>query len=149
MVYKKRRARLEEARLKRERMQTVVRLSLDRLSEVSGGRASASAVYYFIWVVERVCRRHKIPFHSFGFKVKQGMLTSARLTYILRRMIKEGSLRLEGDYLVPAAGVPVMDRIDTDWEFTDPVADVINKTAEQWSSDTPDEHLVRFVKLFK
>jgi hypothetical protein len=145
LIYRKKRDRIL---LDRKMMPFILSLSMGRISRPSGLRVSASEIYFFIWVVERVCNRHEIYFPSLGFKVKQGMLASAKMTSILRRMIKEGLLTLEGNYLVlvkePSEPLPEEDR-----DALARIAEIIEETAAQWNMDFPDEPLIRFSKLFK
>jgi len=128
--------------------ESLVYLALERLAKTSGGRVSASEAFFFIWVVERVCKRHNIDFPSLNFKVKQGMLISANLIYILRKLIKEESLKLEGDYLIPVKP-PIKGLPEAARDLRRKIAGVIEETAAQWSMDIPNEQLVRFAQLFK
>ncbi|MCE5271036.1 hypothetical protein LLH00_07095 [bacterium] len=130
---------------KRRWMSQVLRASVLRLAEENGSSFSASEIYYFIWILERVCHRHKVAFPDFVFRVEDGMLFSPRLTRLLRIMLRDGRLRLEGDRLSPqeGAGGESLDRLDPT------LAAIIDETAGQWLRDFPDEPLVRFGKLFR
>ena len=149
LIYHKRKKQRHELRCHRDRMKEIVIKSLEQLArKQETGNISASEVYFFIWVVERVAKRQRIGFPSFNFSVRKGMLTSSKLTFILRRLMKDNQLRLEGNFLIPSTeislaapqnGYPHPGRIDT----------IIEETAAQWTRDFPDEHLVRFSKLFK
>jgi len=148
LIYKKRRSSVKETRRTLEKRESLVYLALERLAKTSGGRVSASEAFFFIWVVERVCKRHNIDFPSLNFKVKQGMLISANLIYILRKLIKEESLKLEGDYLIPVKP-PIKGLPEAARDLRRKIAGVIEETAAQWSMDIPNEQLVRFAQLFK
>lgn len=149
LVYKKRRKSVQALRSQRERMRRIVGLAFERLAARSGkGRVSASEVYFFIWVVERAAKREETDFPSFDFTVRQGMLTSSKLTYILRRMLKEKQLRLEGNHLIPLQGTDRADR-EKFPEPPDKTTLIIEETAAQWTADLPQERLVRFGQLFK
>jgi hypothetical protein len=76
------------------------------------------------------------------------MLKSSRLTNILRKMIKEHALNLEGNSLVPARG-KIAPRADEARESQGAIAEVLEETAAQWKMDFPDEPLVRFGKFFR
>lgn len=129
----------------RERMTQLLRASLLKLSEVTGGSVSASEIYYFIWILERVCQRHKLDFPDFGFRVEDGLLFSTRLTRLLRIMLRDGRLRIEGNRLWPqeGSGGENLERLDPT------LAAIIDETADQWLKDFPDEPLVRFGRLFR
>lgn len=149
LVYKKRRKRVEAVRSDREKMKRIVVLALERLAARSDkGRVSASEVYFFIWVVGRVANRQAVDFPSFDFTVKQGMLSSSKLTYILRRMLKEKRLSLDRNHLIPLQG---MDQAESERVLKplDKIAMIIEETATQWTKDFPEEQLVRFSQLFK
>ena len=149
LVYKKRRKRVQALRSEREKMRRIVGLALRQLAARTGtGRVSASEVYFFIWVVERVANRQEADFPSFDFTAKQGMLISSKLTDILRKMLEEKSLRLEGNYIIPFQWT---DRAEQEKapEPLDKTAMIIEETAAQWSTDFPEERLVRFSQLFK
>jgi hypothetical protein len=129
----------------REWMIQLLRASLLKLSKVTGGSVSASEIYYFIWILERVCQRHKLAFPDFGFRVEEGLLFSTRLTRLLRIMLRDGRLRIEGNRLSPQ-----------EWEGSESLgrlnptlAAIIDETADQWLKDFPDEPLVRFGRLFR
>ena len=150
LVYKKRKARLAEARRNIKLLEKVVSLALEKLSKISSGRVSVAEIYFFIWIMERVCTRQKTDFPSFNFKVKGGMLTSAKLTFILRRMIEQECLILEDSYLVPLA--PLTDRAKDngeDQKIPPGVSEIIEEIAAQWQMEFPEEPLVRFGQLFK
>jgi|GEM_PF-3398947 hypothetical protein len=149
LVYKKRKKRVEAVRSDREKMKRIVVLALERLAALSEkGRVSASEVYFFIWVVGRVANRQAVDFPSFDFTVKRGMLISSKLTSILRKMLKEKSLRLDKNHLIPLQG---MDQAESERVLKplDKIAMIIEETAAQWTRDFPEEQLVRFSQLFK
>jgi hypothetical protein len=145
LIYKKKQDRILR---ERKMIPFILSRSMGRISRLSKRRISVSEIYFFIWVVERVCNRHEIYFPRLGFKVKQGMLYSSKLTYVLRRMIKEGILALEGNYLAlvkePSEPLPEEDR-----DSLARITEIIEETAGQWNMDFPDEPLIRFSKLFK
>jgi len=144
-VYRRQRARREAVRRLNERKRWIIIQSITGLAGISSGRVPVQEAYFFIWVVERVCARHKIDCPEFGFKVKEGLLFSSQLTYILRKMIKEGALDLEGRHLLPGedGSQPMLSKADRE------VLKVIRETVAQWKSDFPDEPLVRFGQLFR
>jgi len=130
---------------KRRWMGQVLRASVLRLAEVNGSSLSVSEIYYFIWILERICHRHDVAFPDFGFRVVDGLLYSPRLTRLLRIMLRDGRLRMVGDRLVPGQGAAdeSLDRLDPT------LAAIIDETAGQWLHDFPEEPLVRFGKLFR
>ena len=131
-------------------MERIVYLCLRRLADASGhGRVSTSGTFFFIWVVERVARRQPIEFPAFSFTVRKGRLASSRLTYILRRMIADGRLAVDGNYLLPAFQYEprLPDRSQEDQLLK--IRVIIDEVADQWDKDAPDDQLVRFGKLFK
>ena len=149
LVYKKRRKHVQALRSEREKMRRIVGLALQRLAaRTETGRVSASEVYFFIWVVERVAKRQEADFPSFDFTVKQGRLTSSRLTDILRKMLEEKSLSLEGNHLIPFQRIDWAEQ-ENALEPLDKTAMIIDETAAQWGTDFPEERLVRFSQLFK
>ena len=149
LVYKKRKKRVEALRSEKEKRKCIVGQALERLAARSDkGRVSASEVYFFIWVVGRVANRQAVDFPSFDFAVKQGMLTSSKLTCILRKMLKEKSLRLDKNYLIPFQRINRAEREKIP-EPLDKTAMIIEETATQWTKDFPEEQLVRFSQLFK
>lgn len=149
LVYKKRRKSLEGQRSEREKMKLIVRLAIERLAARSGkGRVSAMEVYFFIWVVERVANREDRGFPSFDFTYRRGMLTSSKLTFILRRMLKEKIFSLNGNYLIPVQGINQDEREKVP-EPLEKTEMIIEETAAQWTEDFPEERLVRFGQFFK
>ena len=147
LAYRRRKRRLEETRRDRERMRKMVALSLLELAgENTEGKISASEIYFFVWIVERVAHRHEIAIPTFNFTVKQGMLTSSKLTFLLRQMLNERLIRLDGNYLVPE---PQLNSILAGRGMDEKTALIIEETVAQWRSDFPDEPLVRFGQLFK
>ena len=144
-AYRQRRTRREAISLCNERKHWIIKESIVRLAKISSGRVPVQEAYFFIWVVERVCARHRINCPGFGFKVKEGLLFSSQLTYILRKMIKEGALNLEGHHLLPGedGSQPLSAKADRE------VLKIIRETVAQWKSDFPDEPLVRFGQLFR
>ena len=149
LLYKKRKKHVLALRLEREKMGRIVGLALQRLAARSEkGRVSASEVYFFIWVVERVANRQEVDFPSFDFTVKKGTLISSRLTDILRNMMEEKSLRLEGNHLIPFQRMDWAEKGNAP-EPLGKTAMIIEETAAQWGTDFPEERLVRFSQLFK
>jgi len=149
LFYKKRRKCVQALRSEREKMRGVVGLALRQLAARSGtGRVGAAEIYFFIWVVERVAKRQAVDIPSFDFTVKQGMLTSSKLTNILRKMLEEKSLTLDGNYIIPFqwADPAEQEKIP---QPPDKTAMIIEETAAQWTADFPEERLVRFSQLFK
>ncbi|OGG02020.1 MAG: hypothetical protein A3F83_16725 [Candidatus Glassbacteria bacterium RIFCSPLOWO2_12_FULL_58_11] len=147
LAYRRRKRRLEETRRDRERMRQIVALALLELAgENTEGRVSASEIYFFVWIVERVARRHELDIPSFNFEAKQGMLTSSKLTFVLRQMLNERLVRLDGNYLTPE---PQLHSILAGREMDKETALIIEETVAQWRADFPDEPLVRFGQLFK
>ncbi len=143
-IYRHERVRREALRQRNQRMRRIIIESVTRLAKIYAEGISVQEVYFFIWIIERVCARHRIDFPGFGFKVKKGLLFSSLLTYILRRMIKEGTLKLEGEYLLPGENGSELPLDKTDRR----VLKVIKETTAQWKSDFPEEPLVRFGQLF-
>ncbi|MFH1069336.1 MAG: hypothetical protein V1794_06900 [Candidatus Glassbacteria bacterium] len=150
LVYRARRKKLDQARGVRALMERIVYLCLRRLADgADDGRVSASGIYFFIWLVERVARRQEINFPTFNFSARKGTLTSSRLTYILRRMIADGRLAVDRNHLVPAFQYEprLPDRAQE--ELLLRIVVIIDEVAGQWSMEAPEDHLVRFGKLFK
>ncbi len=145
LVYRRRLSRLKVLRQRRQRMRWIVLESIARLGEISSGSVPVQEAYFFIWVVEKVCTRHGIDCPTFDFKVSEGMLFSSKLTGILRRMIKDSVVDLEGDRLLSGKNGAEEQSGKTDRR----VLKVINETVAQWKSDFPDEPLVRFGQLFR
>ncbi len=147
LLVRRSRPDLEATRRRLKKMQALVHLSIERLSQATGKRVSASEAFFFIWVVERVCHRHQLKAPSFNFRVRQGMLASPKLTFVLRRMLSKGSLLLEGDFLLPGAppvGPEELERFES-WPE---VVWVVEQTAREWIREVPEEPLVRFSKVF-
>ena len=150
LVVRARKARLARAISARNLMVRVVSLALRTLSELrGGGKVSASEAYYFMFVVERVAIRHGVEMPEFKFNAREGSLASGRLTIILRRMLGEGQLRMEGSHLEPVwdAELPELDKRQL--AMLEKCGMIIDEVAAQWDADAPDEQLVRFGKLFK
>jgi hypothetical protein len=71
------------------------------------------------------------------------------MTYILRRMIADGRLAIDGNHLVPVFQYePRLPDRDQE-ELLLKIVVIIDEVAEQWSLEAPEDHLVRFSKLFK
>ncbi len=150
LVIKARKTRLAKARRVRSLMVHVVSLALRTLSEGrGGGRVSASETYYFIFVAGRVAARHAVEMPGFKFNARKGSLASGRLTFILRRMLGEGQLRMVDNYLEPVwdAELPELDKAQQ--AILVKCGMIIDEVAAQWDADAPDEQLVRFGKLCK
>lgn len=150
LVIKTRATRLARARRARNLMVHVVSLALRTVSENrGGGRISASEAYYFIFVAGRVAARHKVEMPEFKFNAREGSLASSRLTFILRRMLGEGQLKMAGRFLEPVwdAELPELDKAQQ--AVLEKCGMIIDEVAAQWDADAPDEQLVRFGKLFK
>ena len=138
------------ARLVRDLMRRIVCLSLRRLGEESAnGQVSAAEIYFFIWTVEKVARRHNLKFPTFNFSARKGMLASSRLTYILRRMIASGWIAVEGNNLVlTLQNEPQLADLAEEALLLK-ICIVINEVAEQWNEKDSKSQLVRFGKLFR
>jgi hypothetical protein len=146
LLYRRSRDRRKRLREQNACMDQILRASLLKLAEVTGGKISVSEIYYFIWILERVSNRHRIEFPEFGFKVDKGLLFSSRLTGLLRQMLKDSRhLRLEGDKLIPSPG-DAEEYLDC---LNPGLAAVIEETTRQWMHDFPEEPLVRFGRLFR
>lgn len=138
------------ARRVRALMEWIVYLSLRKLGDESGdGRVSASEIYFFIWAVEKVDRRQNLRFPTFNFSARKGMLSSNRLTYILRRMISDGRLTLDGNYLVPDfQDEPLLtNRVQV--EQLRKIRIIIDEVSDQWNAEASENQLVRLGKLFR
>jgi hypothetical protein len=143
-------SRLVQAQEVRDLMVRVVSLALRTLSEMrGGGKVSASETYYFMFVAGRVAARHGVEMPEFKFNARKGSLASSRLTFILRRMLGENQLRMETNSLEPVwdAELPELDKSQK--AVLEKCGMIIDEVAAQWDTDTPDEQLVRFGKLFK
>ncbi|HUU27662.1 MAG TPA: hypothetical protein VM123_07610 [archaeon] len=138
------------ARRVRALMRRIVCLSLRRLGDESGdGQVSASEVYFFIWAVEKVARRQNLQFPTFNFSARKGMLASSRLTYILRRMIADGWLAIDGNYLIPDFQYEPQLPNRAQEEQLLKIRVIIDEVADQWNEEASDNQLVRFGKLFR
>jgi hypothetical protein len=144
-IYGRRYSRRAKVRQLNRRMRWVIIASMTELAKISAGRVSVQEMYFFVWVVERVCVRHGIDSPGFGFEVKKGMLYSPLLTSILRKMIKDGTLRLEEKLLIIGKENPEPPLGKTERR----ILKVIEETSAQWKSDFPEEPLVRFGQLFR
>lgn len=145
LLYRRGRGGMKDRRARQRFSEQVLRASLLKLAEATKESIGASEIYYFIWILERICNRHRVEFPDFGFKVDKGLLYSRRLTGLLRGMLADGRLRLDGDRLVPTGGDPreSLDRLNPT------LAAIIDETSRQWTHDFPDEPLVRFGRLFR
>ena len=138
------------ARRVRALMEWIVYLSLRQLGDESGdGRVSASEIYFFIWAVEKVARRQNLRFPTFNFSARKGMLSSNRLTYILRRMIADGRLTVDGNNLIPAFQDEPLLTKRAQVEQLRKIRIIIDEVSDQWSADASSDQLVRFGKLFR
>ncbi|MBN2288599.1 MAG: hypothetical protein JXQ83_04650 [Candidatus Glassbacteria bacterium] len=143
-LYRRERTRRESLRRSHQLRRRIVAESVARLAEISAGGAPVREVYFFIWIVERVCIRHGIDFPGFAFDARKGMLFSSKLTGMLRMMISDGVLKLEEDRLLPG------EKTESSLAEPDPrVLQVVEETVAQWKSDFPEERLVRFGQLFR
>ncbi|MBW7996063.1 MAG: hypothetical protein FVQ81_05710 [Candidatus Glassbacteria bacterium] len=150
LALRARKKRLAEARRVRNLLVRIVNLALRTLSEMrGGGKVSASEAYYFTWITERAAARHHIEMPSFKFGVRDGALASSRLTLILRRMLRDGVLKIEDSYLEPVWDAELPELDDKQQTVLEKCGMIIDEVAAQWDDEAPEDRLVRFGKLFK